>query len=119
MKKDINTQIYDKYIIHVYLTKYVMYFGITIRKQNLKLSWKRILFYHYDNRRSYDDDDDDDDDDNNIDNHDYYHGDELGCSPVLFCSVILKIISTELYKCNQMLKVVLLLHLDDLGLFLL
>jgi len=86
------------------------------------LSWQRTLFYYYDNKKSYvddDDDDSDDDDDDNIDNHHYYHGDELGCSPVLFCSVVLKILSTELYKCNQMLKVVLPLHLDDLGPFFL
>jgi hypothetical protein len=88
------------------------------------LSWQRILYYHYDDKKFYVDDDDyyeddDSDDNNNIDNHYYYHGDELGCSPVLFCSVILKILSTELYKCNQMLKVVLPLHLDDLGPFLL
>ena len=85
------------------------------------------MFYHYDNKKSYVDDDDDDSDDDddddgdydNIDNHHYSHGDELGFSPVLFCSAILKILSTELYKCNQMLKVVLPLHLDDLGPFML
>lgn len=85
------------------------------------MSWQRILYYHYD--KSYIDDDDDydedDDNDNNIDNCHYYQGDELGCSPVLFCSVILKILSTELYKCNQFLKAVLPLHLDDIGPFLL
>jgi hypothetical protein len=56
-----------------------------------------------------------DNDKNNVDNHHYYQGDELGCSPAVFCSVTLKILSTELYKCNQMLKVVLPLHLSDLG----
>lgn len=60
------------------------------------MSWQRILYYHYDDKSYVDDDDDDedeDDDDNNIDNYHYYQGDELGCSPVLFCSVILKIVS--------------------------
>lgn len=87
------------------------------------MSWQRILYYHCDDNKSYVDDDDydedNDDDNNNIDNHHYYQGDELRCSPVLFCSVILKFLSTELYKCNQFLKVVLPLHLDDLGPFLL
>ena len=36
MEKDINTQIYDKYIIHVYLSKYVMYFDITITKHKIE-----------------------------------------------------------------------------------
>jgi hypothetical protein len=90
------------------------------------LSWQRIFYYHYDDKKSYVDDDDyyeddNNDDNNNTDNYYYYHGDELGCSPCLFCSVILKILSTELYTCkwNQILKVVLPLNLDDLGPFLL
>lgn len=83
-----------------------------------------IILLYYDDNKSYVDDDDydendDDDNNNNIDYHHYYHGDELGYSPVLFYSAILKILSTELYKCTQMLKVVLPLHLDDLGPFLL
>jgi len=32
VEKDINTQIYDKYVTQVYLPKYVIYFGITTTK---------------------------------------------------------------------------------------
>jgi hypothetical protein len=77
------------------------------------------LNYHYNGKKSDADNDDDDydNDKSNVDSHYYYQGDELGCSPVLFCGVILKILSTELYTCNQTLKVVLPVHLNDLGPF--